>query len=150
MIETILAIAAVPILAGLALGVLFARRAFLTRDGAIAMAVRLYQRVPGRGWAPGFGRFDQGRLAWYRMFSYSLRPKYTLDRVDMKVEERRNPEGAERQVFPPSIEILCCQSPRGQVELAMTQSAMTGFLSWLEAAPPGAASTHYHPDEPQR
>lgn len=148
MIETILAIAAVPVLAGVALGGLFLRRAYLTRDGAIAMAVRLYQRVPGRGWAPGFGRFDQGRLSWYRMFSYSIRPRQVLDRAEMTVAERRGPVGAERQIFPPSIEILCCESPRGQVELAMTESAMTGFLSWLEAAPPGAASTRFYPDEP--
>jgi len=148
MMETVLAIAAVPVVAGLSLALLFVRRAYLTRDGAIAMAVRIYHRVPGRGWAPGFGRFDQGRLSWYRMFSYSMRPRRVLDRADMKVEERRDPIGAERQVFPPSIEILCCQSPRGQVEIAMTKSAMTGFLSWLEAAPPGAASSSYRPGEP--
>jgi hypothetical protein len=143
MLNTVLAVAAVPLLAGVALALLFARRAYVTRGGAVAMAVRIYHRVPGRGWAPGFAKFDQGRLAWYRMFSYSLRPRRVLDRADVKVEQRRDPVGAERQVFPPSIVILCCHSAQGQVEIAMTRSALTGFLSWLEAAPPGAASNVY-------
>jgi hypothetical protein len=142
-VETILVIAAVPALAGLALAVLFGRRTFLTRSGAMAMAMRIYRRVPGRGWAPGFGTFNAGRLAWYRMFSYSPRPHRTLDRAELKVEQRREPVGAERQIFPPSVVILCCQSPDGEVEVAMTRSALTGFLSWLEAAPPGAASDFY-------
>lgn len=144
MLNTILAIAAIPALAGLALATLFVRRSLLTRGGAIAMAVRIYSRVPGRGWAPGFGKFSSGRLAWYRMFSYAFRPRRVLDRNELKVEQRRDPIGAERQVFPPSVVILCCQSPAGQVEIAMTRSALTGFLSWLEAAPPGAASSSFY------
>lgn len=143
MIETIAAIAAIPVLAGLALGGLFVRRSFLTKGGAIAMAVRIYQRVPGRGWAPGFAKFDSGRLFWYRMFSYAIRPRLTLDRADLKVEQRREPVGAERQVFPPSVVILCCKAPDEQVEIAMTRSALNGFLSWIEAAPPGAASDFF-------
>lgn len=146
MIETISAVAAIPLLAGLALAGLFVRRSFLTKGGAIAMAVRIYQRVPGRGWAPGFAKFNTGRLSWYRMFSYAFRPRLTLDRSDLKVEQRREPVGAERQVFPPSVVILCCKAPDGQVEIAMTRSALNGFLSWLEAAPPGAASDFFEGD----
>lgn len=146
LLNTILAIAAIPALCGLALAGLFVRRAFLTRGGAIAMAIRIYGRVPGRGWAPGFGKFQSGRLAWYRMFSYSMRPRRALHRNDLKVEQRREPLGAERQVFPSTVVILCCQSPDGEVEIAMTRSALTGFLSWLEAAPPGAASSGFYRD----
>jgi hypothetical protein len=140
MMSTILGIAAVPFAFGVALAVLYVRRMTLTRRGAVAMAIRIYRRVPGRGWAPGFATFDQGYLSWYRMFSYMPRPRFVLDRSVLKVEERREPVGAERQIFPPSVVILCCQSPTGEVEIAMTRSALTGFLSWLEAAPPGAAS----------
>lgn len=147
MLITVLAVVAVPALAGLALAVLFMRRAWLTRSGAIALAVRISTRVAGRGWAPGFARFDHsGHLDWYRMFSYSVRPRRRLDRTELKVEQRREPVGAERQIFPPSVVILSCQAPDGQVELAMTRSALTGFLSWLEAAPPGAASSGFFAD----
>ncbi|MGH8791611.1 MAG: DUF2550 family protein, partial [Stackebrandtia sp.] len=80
----------------------------------------------------------------YRMFSYSVRPRRKLDRYDLKVEQRREPVAAERQIFPSSVVILCCHSLDGQVELAMSRSALNGFLSWLEAAPPGAASSGFY------
>ncbi|HEY1178530.1 MAG TPA: DUF2550 domain-containing protein [Phytomonospora sp.] len=119
-----------------AIALLYARRGVLTRSGAIVMAVRLTKSVPGRGWAPGFGRFDAGRLQWFRMFSYAPRAKVTLVRDETIVESRRRPEGPETQVFPPSVQVLVCKTPTGSVEVAMTESALTGFLSWLEAAPP--------------
>jgi hypothetical protein len=31
-----------------------------------------------------------------------------------------------------------CRAPEGPVELAMEAGAVTGFLAWLEARPPGA------------
>ncbi|GAB3997979.1 hypothetical protein GCM10029992_22480 [Glycomyces albus] len=73
------------------------------------------------------------------MFSLALGPRYTLARTDLEVSERREPVGGEAQIFPPDVAILLCKSSRGEFELAMTDSAVTGFLSWLEAAPPGAA-----------
>jgi hypothetical protein len=34
--------------------------------------------------------------------------------------------------------VLGCANPGGPLELAMTEAAETGFLSWLESAPPGS------------
>ena len=33
--------------------------------------------------------------------------------------------------------VVVCRAPGGDVELAMSQSSLMGFQSWLEAAPPG-------------
>ena len=33
--------------------------------------------------------------------------------------------------------IVRCRDPRGEFELAMAPEGVTGFLAWLEAAPPG-------------
>ncbi len=33
--------------------------------------------------------------------------------------------------------IVSCQTPSGPLEVAMSPDALTGFLAWLEAAPPG-------------
>ena len=33
---------------------------------------------------------------------------------------------------------ICKIGEAGSVELAMSEAALTGFLSWLEAAPPGS------------
>ena len=133
---TLAVIGTAVLLAVCAIALLYARRGVLTRGGAIVMAVRLTSTVPGRGWAPGFGRFAAGRLQWFRMFSFLPTPRLVLVRDETVVESRRRPEGPETQVFPPSVQVLTCRTKTGSVEVAMTESALTGFLSWLEAAPP--------------
>ncbi|WP_405100136.1 DUF2550 domain-containing protein [Micromonospora sp. NBC_01412] len=124
-----------------ALLILFARRALVTRTGGIIrLSVRVSTMLDGRGWSPGFGRFAGDELRWYRMFSFALRPKLALSRKTLTVERRRLPEGQERLSMPADWVILRCTSQHAPVEIAMARSTVTGFLSWLEAAAPGAAS----------
>ncbi|WP_433535454.1 DUF2550 domain-containing protein [Micromonospora sp. CA-249363] len=124
-----------------ALLVLFVRRAVVTRSGGIIrLSVRVTTVLDGRGWSPGFGRFAGDELRWYRMFSFALRPKRVLSRKGLAVERRRLPEGQERLSMPADWVILRCTSHHAPVEIAMARSTVTGFLSWLEAAPPGAVS----------
>lgn len=124
-----------------ALLVLFVRRAVVTRTGGIIrLSVRVTTVLDGRGWSPGFGRFAGDELRWYRMFSFALRPKRVLSRKGLAVERRRLPEGQERLSMPADWVILRCTSHHAPVEIAMARSTVTGFLSWLEAAPPGAVS----------
>ncbi|WP_328370845.1 DUF2550 domain-containing protein [Micromonospora zamorensis] len=124
-----------------ALFVLFVRRALVTRSGGIIrLSVRVSTMLDGRGWSPGFGRFADDELRWYRMFSFAIRPKRVLSRKGLAVERRRLPEGQERLSMPADWVILRCTSHHAPVEIAMARSTVTGFLSWLEAAPPGAVS----------
>ncbi|SCE95537.1 Protein of unknown function [Micromonospora coriariae] len=124
-----------------ALLILFVRRALVTRSGGIIrLSVRVSTMLDGRGWSPGFGRFAGDDLRWYRMFSFALRPKRVLSRKGLAVERRRLPEGQERLSMPADWVILRCTSHHAPVEIAMARSTVTGFLSWLEAAPPGAVS----------
>jgi hypothetical protein len=121
--------------------VLFARRALVTRSGGIIrLSVRTSTMLDGRGWAPGFGRFAGDELRWYRLVSFAVRPKRVLCREGLTVDRRRLPEGQERMSMPSDWIILRCSSGHAPVEIAMARSTVTGFLSWLEAAPPGAAS----------
>ncbi|MDM4720518.1 DUF2550 domain-containing protein [Micromonospora sp. WMMA1363] len=120
---------------------LFVRRALVARSGGIIrLSVRTSTMLDGRGWAPGFGRFVGDELRWYRMFSFALRPRRVLSRKSLAVERRRLPEGQERLAMPVDWVVLRCTSHHAPVEIAMARSTVTGFLSWLEAAPPGAAS----------
>lgn len=138
------------ILEGIAIGVLllfaallllFLRRWLLVRHGGtIELYLRLSTMVMGRGWAPGFARFAGEQLRWYRMFSYSPRPRRVLARKGLAVESRRSPAGSECLSLPDDWVVLRCTSHHAPVEIAMAPSAVTGFLSWIEAAPPGAAS----------
>ncbi|MCG5467925.1 DUF2550 domain-containing protein [Micromonospora sp. LAH09] len=124
-----------------ALFILFVRRALVTRSGGIIrLSVRVSTMLDGRGWSPGFGRFADDELRWYRMFSFAIRPKRVLSRKGLAVERRRLPEGQERLSMPADWVILRCTSHHAPVEIAMARSTVTGFLSWLEAAPPGAVS----------
>ena len=124
-----------------ALLILFVRRALVTRSGGIIrLSVRVSTMLDGRGWSPGFGRFAGDELRWYRMFSFAIRPKRVLSRKGLAVERRRLPEGQERFSMPADWVILRCTSRHAPVEIAMARSTVTGFLSWLEAAPPGAVS----------
>lgn len=124
-----------------ALLTLFVRRALVTRSGGIIrLSVRVTTVLDGRGWSPGFGRFAGDELRWYRMFSFAIRPKRVLSRKGLAVERRRLPEGQERLSMPSDWVIVRCSSNHSPVEIAMARSTVTGFLSWLEAAPPGAVS----------
>jgi hypothetical protein len=139
MLKALLVVAALAGAVAVFLVLTYVRRSFYSRAGSVAMAARLSRHMEGRGWAPGFAVYESGTLRWFRMFSLAFGPRYALSREDLQISDRRVPVGPEAQIFPPEVAILRCKSAGGEVELAMTTSAVTGFLSWLEAAPPGAA-----------
>jgi hypothetical protein len=91
----------------------------------------------GRGWSYGIAQYGADRVDWYRIFSYAFRPAAVLTRRDLEVVGRREPEGTEELALFPGWTILDCRFGAGYAELALSEDALTGFLSWLEAAPPG-------------
>jgi Protein of unknown function (DUF2550) len=120
-----------------AIAILFGRRALVARGGGtVELYLRLSTIVEGRGWSPGFARFAREELRWYRMFSFAIRPRRVLARRGLAVVDRRGPENGELLSLPEDWVILRCTSYRAPVEIAMAPSTVTGFLSWLEAAPP--------------
>jgi hypothetical protein len=82
-------------------------------------------------------------MRWYRVFSFAFRPRRTLSRRALAVAGRRRPEPAERLVLPGDWVILSCTVAQSPVEIAMAETTLTGFLSWIEAAPPGGASIRF-------
>jgi Protein of unknown function (DUF2550) len=126
------------------LALLFARREIIARGGGtIELSLRLSTLVTGRGWSPGIARFAGDELRWYRVFSFALRPRRVLYRRSLAVQSRRAPDASERLVLPEHWVILRCTSQRTAVEIAMAEATLTGFLSWMEAAPPGAAGLRF-------
>ena len=127
---------------GLALLVLIAglvRRAGLQRaGGTVELSLRLKRPGHGRGWVNGVGRFVGDELQWYRVFSLSPRPRRRYSRRDLQVLKRREPSGAEHRALLDGAVVMECRAGDRPVELAMSCSAVTGFLAWLEARPPGA------------
>lgn len=91
----------------------------------------------GKGWVFGIGRYAADAVEWYRMFSFSLRPKLLLPRSGIEVMGQRTPVGQEELALLAGWVVLECRHAGRPVELGMSIDALTGFLSWLEAAPPG-------------
>ena len=127
---------------GLALLVVIAgllRRAGLQRaGGTVELSLRLKRPGHGRGWVNGVGRFVGDELQWYRVFSLSPWPRRRYSRRDLQVLIRREPSGAEHRALLDGAVVMECRAGDRPVELAMSCSAVTGFLAWLEARPPGA------------
>jgi len=117
--------------------VFFRRRLLMVGGGTIRLQVRLTTMVPGRGWATGVGQFVDDELRFHRMFSLAFRPKRVFDRASLVIAEQRRPEGPELLTVPAQWVILRCATAEGETEMAMAESTVTGFLSWLEAGPPG-------------
>ncbi|GGK99153.1 DUF2550 domain-containing protein [Mangrovihabitans endophyticus] len=118
------------------LAVFIRRRLLMLGGGTIRLQVRVTSVIPGRGWSTGIGQFVGDELRFHRMFSFAFRPKRVLDRRDLFVAGRRLPGGPERLTMPGHWVVLSCRGGAGQVEIAMAESTVTGFSSWLEAGPP--------------
>jgi len=91
----------------------------------------------GKGWVYGVARYNNDRVEWFRVFSYAPRPRRVLDRPAIEVLGRRAPQGSEELALLSDAVVLSCAHRGAQLELAMSDDALTGFLAWLEAAPPG-------------
>ena len=125
------------------------RRYLLERGGG---TVECGLRLPGSGWRLGVAAYQPDALRWYQVFGFLLRPKQVFTRRSLSVLSRRPADSAEEASLGPGAVVIRCRiadgerspdgdgSPDGDatVELAMGEAALTGFLAWLEAAPPGS------------
>ena len=117
---------------------LVVRRRLLSRHGGtFELSHRVRTDPSGRGWVLGLGRYSGETLEWFRVFSVSSRPKCTWRRETLSFDGRREPLGAEQASLYPDHLVIRCQTPSGEVQLAMSAGSLTGFQSWLEARPPG-------------
>jgi hypothetical protein len=128
-----------------------AGRRFLLERGGGTVDCGL-RRVAGEGpWRPGVAAYSGDQFRWYHQFSVVLRPQAILERRTLNVTARRLATPAESATLGPGLYIVECEagdsglgvrpSEAGRparVELAMSEAALTGFLAWLEAAPPGS------------
>lgn len=113
------------------------RRLRLLRSGGVDVALRKTTGTGSRSWHLGIGRYRGDEFAWFRILNLRSGPQWILQRTDLAIGDRREPTGVELYAMPVGSTVLCCRTPQGDVEIAMADDAMTGFLSWLESAPPG-------------
>ncbi|WP_347057698.1 DUF2550 domain-containing protein [Blastococcus sp. HT6-30] len=113
---------------------LLRRRFLLSGLGAVTMWARA-ERSPR--WSVGVAWYGGDALLWYRALSLSVRPQHRLCRAGFRVLAQR-PAGRDDLALPGDVVVLTCSTAEGPRELAMEPSTLTGFLSWVESAPPGS------------
>ena len=142
---TALLVSILLLLACLCLGYLAFRRVRLMRGGGVDVCLR---RRPARvsrfrsrdataGWHFGVGRYRGDELAWFRLTSLRPGPTVVVDRTELEIVDRRTPENPEAYVIPQGASVLLCRIRGVDLELAMAPGVLMGFLSWVEAIPPG-------------
>jgi hypothetical protein len=144
------------VLACLCLGYLTYRRLTLMRGGGVDVCLRRRSalgavfrasgdrwwagRDSSAGWHFGVGRYRGDQLAWFRLTSFRPGPTVVLDRTQLEILDRRPPSSAESYAIPAVDSVLSCRVGTTTIELAMAPGVLTGFLSWLEATPPGRST----------
>ena len=114
-----------------------ARRFLLERGGGtVECGLR---RSPDGSWRLGVASYQREELCWFGALGLTMRPDVVFPRRDLTVVSRRLPSDAEAASLGPGrIVVECKFGEAGTVELALGEAALTGLLSWLEAAPPGS------------
>lgn len=132
------------------------RRYLLERSGGtVECGLRL---APEGSWRLGVLSYSRDELCWHGALGVLLRPERVFARRALAVVSRRPADlaeaavlGADRivvEIAPGAVPGAAPAAPSGapgapgapgaRVELAMTEEALTGFLAWLEASPPGS------------
>jgi hypothetical protein len=118
------------------------RRLRALRSGGVHAALRTRLDPSGKGWHLGVGRYRGDEFVWFRVLSLRPGPDRVIHRSGLEIADRRDPSGAELYGMPPGSRVLRFSDPAGsttepETEIAMSPDTLTGFLSWLESAPPG-------------
>jgi hypothetical protein len=124
-------------LVGLALLALTGRRMMLSRPvGTFACSLRRGNHPEGEGWSYGVGRYHGDRVEWFPIFSLRWKPRHVVTRKQLRVRNRRDASAAEAHSIAAGSVVMVCTVDGEPLELAMSHGVMTGFMSWVEAAPP--------------
>jgi hypothetical protein len=129
---TFLLVLAGALVVALVVAFLLRRRFLLSGLGAVTM---WFRPAGSPRWSVGVAWYGGDALLWYRAVSLSVRPQQRLCRGELQVQGRRRVAAADVSL-PPDVVVLSCGTADGPRELAMDPSTVTGFLSWVESAPP--------------
>jgi hypothetical protein len=123
-----------------AVGIAVRRNLIERSGGSVECGLR---RSPGRRWRLGLAAYQQDELRWYPVFGIWLRPAEVFARHALSVVSRRPADPVEMTSVGSGAVVVECDTGEGaesRIELALSEDALTGFLAWLEAAPPGPVS----------
>lgn len=96
--------------------------------------------TPSPRWVLGVGRYSGESFEWFRFFSYAWSPRLSWERPEITVVHTREPDAVEAISLYATHRVVRFAVAEGLYDVAMDAGSVTGFLAWLEAAPPGASS----------
>lgn len=131
----------------LAAAALAVRRFLLERGGGTVECALRHPAERG-AWRLGVISYQRDELRWYGALGVLLTPEHVFQRRSLTVQSRRPADPSEAvAIGPDRVVVEVCTKPPADAsgspsaehaELAMTDQALTGFLAWLEASPPGS------------
>lgn len=137
-----LAVAALLLLVALVVRLILLSRG----SGTLRCFVRSAGGPRTRAWRAGWGRYGVEELEWYPTRSLRVRPAVRLPRRGTRIVGRDTPEDPRLRRSAADAVMVDVAVPsvgngrapqQATHSLVMSERALTGFLSWLEAAPPG-------------
>lgn len=117
-----------------------------SRGGVFECQLR-QERPVVRPWHSGLARYEGNHLGWYRVLSLGRRPNVVIRRRQAELVEYRPPAEADLQRLTVGQQVVAVAQrtgPSGHAlwQLGMDTECLTGFMSWLEAGPPGEGRRH--------
>ena len=120
---------------------LYLRRRWLSSQGGVFDCALRREDGHHTRWSTGMARYADDELQWFRTFSLRLTPRIVLTRDHTAQLGTRTPSPSEEVVMFSGDGIMRVRDDQAGtarvLELAMSREALTGLMSWLEAAPPG-------------
>lgn len=112
-----------------------------SRGGVFECQLR-QERPVAHPWHSGLARYEGNHLDWYRLLSLGHRPSVVIHRRRAELIGHQPPEGGDlhRLTAAQQVVSVAQRSRHGDSalwHLGMDAECLTGFMSWLEAGPPG-------------
>nr|WP_276606816.1 DUF2550 domain-containing protein [Nakamurella flava] len=119
-----------------AVAVIAVRRSVLMRSGSVDVSWRFDLSPGGGSWVLGQALFHENQFLMYRSLSPLPGPARRLRRDQLVLGGRRAAEGTEPDLLPAGSVIIRCTHGGRPLEIAVSESTLTGLRSWLESVPP--------------
>lgn len=84
-------------------------------------------------WMRGYARYGSRNMAWSRLISFSLRPKYLFPRANLELVGQ-----PEHDKWSGTAHLHVADG-KSHFELVMSEGDYAGLVSWIDSLPPGEA-----------
>lgn len=99
-----------------------------SRIGAFRTLLRIGEGAP---WMRGYARYGRYNMAWSRLISLSIRPRYLFSRARLQLDGP-----PERDTRLGTVTLMLSYGET-HIELVVSEGDYSGLVSWIDSLPPG-------------